>query len=199
MVKIICIDFDGVLHSYTSPWESALVIKDGPTDGAISWLKSLIDDPEFDPQIYSSRSKEEGACTAMKAWLIQHGLDKELADNLKFPTQKPAAFMTVDDRVFHFEGQFPKLSFINNFKAWNKKAKSNETKLEIVLKVNGMQKGSIGYVANGIIQDDTMLGLLFDGMFKRVSVKLEQETPPTQPAKEEPAKVEYKDEDAGRT
>jgi hypothetical protein len=36
----ICVDFDGVLHSYASGWKGAGVVADGPVDGAIEWLNA---------------------------------------------------------------------------------------------------------------------------------------------------------------
>ncbi len=42
-------------------------------------------------------------------------------DGLEFPTQKPAANMTIDDRAFHFEGTFPSAAWLKYFKPWNKR------------------------------------------------------------------------------
>jgi len=129
---IICVDFDGVIHSYTSGWEGADVISDPPVEGAIDWLMGLL--PPFgDPLIeqydgplaviYSSRSRQEGGIEAMKAWLVRWGLPKEYIeqDVLQFPTQKPAAFLTVDDRAICFNGTFPTTEEMMSFKPWNKR------------------------------------------------------------------------------
>lgn len=130
---ILCVDFDGVIHSYTSGWEGPRVISDPPVPGAIKWLESLMDVPDalgamtapgkFRVMIYSSRSKHWGGRRAMKRWLIKHGLPREYITDkiLTFPAKKPAAFMTVDDRAFCFLGTFPDADWMRSFKPWNKR------------------------------------------------------------------------------
>lgn len=114
--KILCVDFDGVLHSYTSGWKGADVVSDPPVPGAIEWLARAAE--RFNVCIYSSRSKEPGGITAMQTWLIAHGC--EFLDLLTFPTEKPAAFLTIDDRAICFDGTFPELEVIDAFVPWNK-------------------------------------------------------------------------------
>lgn len=123
----ICIDFDGVLHSYTSGWKGVDVIPDLPVGGAIAWLIDLMDDSELTPVIYSSRSKEDAGIQAMKDWiykwtdqLFSHQMAMELVHYLQFPTQKPAAFLTIDDRAVQFRGIFPSIKDIKAYKPWTK-------------------------------------------------------------------------------
>ena len=116
--KTILVDFDGVIHKYLSPWRGYAVIPDDPVEGAIDWLKANI--LKYDIQIYSSRSKSADAIIAMQQWLQVHGMTRTEVSNLKFPIQKPAAFLTIDDRAFCFEGKFPSDDFINKFTPWNK-------------------------------------------------------------------------------
>lgn len=131
---IICVDFDGVIHSYTSGWMGVDVIPDLPVPGAIDWIMDHLPIPEsiscMGPeytgpvvQIYSSRSKERNGIKAMKKWLVDNGLHKAYLteDILKFPTQKPAAFLTIDDRAICFNGTFPTTKEMLEFKPWNKK------------------------------------------------------------------------------
>lgn len=115
--QIICLDFDGVLHSYESRWKGADVIPDPPVDGAFEILKEYI--KYFRVYIYSSRSKNERGIDAMIAWFVDHGF--EYCDQLTFTTEKPPAFLTIDDRAFCFEGTFPSVEWIKKFKPWNKK------------------------------------------------------------------------------
>lgn len=68
MKPTICIDFDGVLHSYESGWQGIAVIPDSPVKGAIEWLLELLRDG-MQPAIYSSRSSSLRGRRAMKAWL----------------------------------------------------------------------------------------------------------------------------------
>jgi hypothetical protein len=121
--KIILVDFDATVHGYQSGWQGAEIANDPPVPGAIEWVRSLIADDRFDPQIYSSRSRQDGGVLCMKEWFIRHGMPVEEADALKFPTEKPAAFLTIDDRAIQFDGTFPSLQSINNFVPWNVRAR----------------------------------------------------------------------------
>jgi len=117
---IICVDFDGVIHSYKSGWQGATKITDPPVDGAIEWLEKMVRDDRFDIRIYSSRSKEKGARTAILKWLKDNGMSDMGRDKLGLPEKKPAAFLTIDDRAFCFNGEFPDAETIKNFKPWYK-------------------------------------------------------------------------------
>lgn len=130
MACIVCVDFDGVLHSYTSGWKGACVIPDPPVPGALEWLISASQDPRLEVCVYSSRSKEPGAIHAMKEWLrryigefVSAEVEDQVLARLTFPTQKPAASMTIDDRAFCFEGSFPTIDWILEFKPWNKRGR----------------------------------------------------------------------------
>lgn len=130
---IICVDFDGVIHSYASGWKGADVIPDPPVDGAIEWLiahlpvpDALGMAPEYAgpiPVIYSARSAQRGGIAAMKQWLIKWGVDEWYFrdDILKFPKEKPAAFLTIDDRCICFDGRFPTSEEMMGFLSWQKK------------------------------------------------------------------------------
>jgi len=125
---ILSIDFDGVLHSYTSGWKGPRNIPDPPVDGAINWLRSLLGCPdiwgidyrykEFKIYIFSSRSRYWGGRRAMKKWLVKHGLEKELLELIRFPLLKPPSFLLIDDRAVTFTGIFPTVEEIKSFKPW---------------------------------------------------------------------------------
>ena len=119
--RILCIDFDGVIHFYSSPWAGADMILDGPVDGAIDWLTRLVADEDFMVCIYSSRSKEPNGVIAMRDWLLLHGMSRATLNEIDFPTEKPAAFLTIDDRAICFEGAFPTPYDMKEFKPWNKR------------------------------------------------------------------------------
>lgn len=38
---------------------------------------------------------------------------------LSFPWSKPPAWLTIDDRAVTFNGKWPSVEFIENFKPWN--------------------------------------------------------------------------------
>jgi hypothetical protein len=80
-------------------------------------------------QIYSSRSKSWFGRRAMKKWLIKHGLPSAYISDgiLKFPSKKPSAFLTIDDRAICFDGTFPTTRKMMMFKPWNKKTPRKPT------------------------------------------------------------------------
>ncbi|MGB0970376.1 MAG: hypothetical protein ACPGVG_05365 [Mycobacterium sp.] len=117
----ICVDFDGVVHGYQSGWQGACEIPDPPVPGAFDALREYMQ-AGMQVNLYSSRSKEPGAIEAMKTWFRLNGAP-DLADCLEFPTQKPAANMTIDDRAFCFQGDFPTARWIRDFLPWNKQTR----------------------------------------------------------------------------
>ncbi len=126
---ILCVDFDGVIHSYTSGWKGACQIPDPPVKGALPWLWKASE--WWDVQIYSSRTKEPGAIEAMRVWLFRHANlafgDDDAAERflscITFPEQKPPAVLTIDDRAITFEGEWSELDpcALLDFKPWNKR------------------------------------------------------------------------------
>jgi hypothetical protein len=119
-IPILCMDFDGVIHSYSSGWQGADNIPDDPVPGAFAFLIKA--SGFFEIAIYSSRSGQEGGIKAMQEWMLKHGLDSLfVCDTLKWPTEKPPAFITIDDRAICFDGTFPDPKELRNFKPWNKK------------------------------------------------------------------------------
>lgn len=128
---ILCLDFDGVIHSYVSGWKGADVVPDPPVLGALDFILAATD--RFDVQIFSSRSNQKGGLQAMQRWLQGHfnrHVDggtmhdrQEMEDRLpriKWPLEKPAAMVTIDDRAITFTGEWPTLESLLAFKPWNK-------------------------------------------------------------------------------
>jgi hypothetical protein len=125
---ILCVDFDGVIHSYTSGWVDAQTIPDPPVPHALQWLAKVAE--YFTVCIYSSRSNHTGAITAMERWLYRYAAEQwgaekatEFCALISFPAHKPAAFLTIDDRAIMFDGHFDRLQpkDMLKFKPWNKK------------------------------------------------------------------------------
>jgi hypothetical protein len=150
---ILCLDFDGVIHSYTSGWKGARNIPDMPVAGALEFLCKATD--EFDVHIFSSRSRYFGGRRAMKRWLRDRYTElafgpteipawllsyigrtafadpwdyevgwavKKLISKIKFPLEKPAALVTIDDRAICFDGTFPSFNTIKAFRPWNRRS-----------------------------------------------------------------------------
>lgn len=142
--SILCVDFDGVIHSYKSGWKGPRCIPDPPVDGALAFLVEAA--KHFQVCIYSSRSRYFLGKWAMKQWLLRHLTDyvwdkyPEMLDSFsildaeedartaaksfirqwKFPTRKPAAFLQIDDRAVCFTGTFPTVEEMKAFKPWNR-------------------------------------------------------------------------------
>jgi hypothetical protein len=127
----ICVDFDGVLHSYTSKFSGDAVIADPPVPGALRWLRRIAE--VFDVVIYSSRSRSDEGCAAMEQWLRRYAREEfgdegeveRLLQKIKFAREKPMAFLTIDDRAICFQGDFsaPELDpqAMLEFRPWNKR------------------------------------------------------------------------------
>jgi hypothetical protein len=115
---ILCLDFDGVCHSYTSGWKGAGVIPDRPVDGMWEFLSEAVN--VFEVAIFSSRSNQDGGIAGMKDWfyLWAEGDWPQIVDKLSFPTEKPPAFVGIDDRVITFKGSWPDVEELRGFKTW---------------------------------------------------------------------------------
>lgn len=150
---ILCLDFDGVLHSYESGWKGARRVSDPPVPGAMPFLVRAV--AHFRVAILSSRSHQFGGRRAMKRWLMRHleqaflddhrllaqaqdvvgdpgwfmepydvecrDTTKALIKTLEFPRHKPPALVTVDDRAMQFDGYFPPMQDLINFRPWNRR------------------------------------------------------------------------------
>jgi hypothetical protein len=124
---ILCLDFDGVLHSYASGWQGPNVIPDPPVAGAFGFLREA--GQHFTLAVYSSRSHEPGGVEAMRAWLHQWaarelppGTDLSFLERIQFPTHKPGAAVTLDDRALTFTGEWPSVETLKNFRPWHQRA-----------------------------------------------------------------------------
>jgi hypothetical protein len=125
---IICIDYDGVIHSYERGWQNG-EIYGTVVPGFFEWVERVRD--HFKLVIYSSRSKTDDGIIAMVAWLheqrnawIKAGGQRNPTEplDIEFAYEKPPAFLTIDDRAIRFEGNWdaPELSVkaLREFKPW---------------------------------------------------------------------------------
>lgn len=117
--KTIAIDFDGVIHSYTSGYTAPGIIKDGPVLGAFKWLEEIVHSDDMIAVFFSSRCKYDEFKPACEAWLIKCGVPEDIRSRILYSATKPPAWLTVDDRAWNFTGDnFPTLEEIRNFKSW---------------------------------------------------------------------------------
>lgn len=128
---ILVIDFDGVLHSYVSGWKGIDQIPDPPVPGFAEFLEGAV--KVFDVAVFSSRSAEFAGRTAMREWLAAQlakyyeatmttaaavGRATDLRRKIAFPGQKPAAFISLDDRALTFNGVWPDIAALRRFRPW---------------------------------------------------------------------------------
>jgi len=117
---ILCLDFDGTIHSYISGWQGADVIPDEPVADAFDFIKDA--SRHFDVHVYSARSGLPGGIDAMKTWFIEHGWSANNNGDpagLSFPTSKPPAHVSIDDRAMTFNGTWPSIQSLTDFRPWN--------------------------------------------------------------------------------
>ena len=126
---ILAIDFDGVVHSYERGWQNG-VIYGSVVPGFWEWAERAAQ--QFVLVIYSSRSKDEDQQLAMSLWITDQrrkwreaGGMHTTTDPLEFnfSAEKPAAWLTIDDRAVLFKGDWsaPELQpdAMRAFKPWN--------------------------------------------------------------------------------
>ena len=125
----ICIDFDGVMRSYERGWQDG-TIYGTVVRGFFEWVERVRFD--FKLVIYSSRSKDDNGVILMSMWLheqrnkwIAAGGQRNETEPLEieFAHEKPAAWLTIDDRCVRFDGSWdnPQLEpeAMLAFKPWN--------------------------------------------------------------------------------
>jgi hypothetical protein len=114
---ILCLDFDGVCHSYTSGWQGVDVIADPPVEGLGTFLWEALGC--FSVQIHSSRSGDTRGRMAMYRWFLRH-FPEALVQQLAFPVEKPPAMVTLDDRAITFTGTWPAVATLRAFQPWTR-------------------------------------------------------------------------------
>lgn len=115
----VAVDFDGVLHSYTSPWVNAETIPDPPVPGALEWLAEIAAD--FNVVIFTTRGKTPEGQRAVRHWLHENGWSAGM--NATVTAEKPPALIYLDDRAYRFDGPgtFPTADQIHRARPWNKR------------------------------------------------------------------------------
>jgi hypothetical protein len=139
-VPIIRLDFDGVIHSYTTPnkpWNDTY-IPDPVTPGFWRWFVEMTN-AGMDMVVFSSRCKTSEGMAAIGAYLGREykawyksdeayrlgavlPLPHHVFPSLRVVNEPVPAWITIDDRAVTFKGDWDEFSveFIKNFKPWNK-------------------------------------------------------------------------------
>ncbi len=95
----ICLDFDGVIHSFRSGWQGESIIPDPPihrVDEAIRQLRKT-----YRVVVYSARCRTAAGARAIAEWLARHQIQVD-----EVSRHKPPAHIYVDDRAVRFTGDW---------------------------------------------------------------------------------------------
>lgn len=115
MSYTVAVDFDGVIHSYTTPWIDHETTPDPPVPGAIEWLNGIVD--HFTLVIHTTRGATAGGREAVLRYLREAGYKGPTPE---VTNQKVPALVYIDDRGWRFEGTFPTRHEIHAARPWNK-------------------------------------------------------------------------------
>jgi hypothetical protein len=115
----VYIDFDGVIHSYTSGWLGADEIPDPPiVDGAgrsaIEFLNEVVE--QYTVVIFTTRAKSPEGIEAIRQWLANYGFAG--AEDCEITAVKGPGIIYIDDRAWRFRGIFPSLHTIRYALPW---------------------------------------------------------------------------------
>lgn len=130
----VCVDFDGMIHQFKTPWTKPWVIHDGPVPGAMEWLWLLLQD--FNVVILSARASTQRSRKAIQAWMKVHS-GVLWADtrkyrgirHVKISDRKVPAVAYIDDRAFRFDGvHFPTVGELHAFVPWHGNVKQARRK-----------------------------------------------------------------------
>jgi len=115
-LPILCVDFDGVIHSYEKGWQGGRLYGH-VTEGFFKWLDEARQ--LFRVVIYSSRSADPEMVEEMKHWLARQN-GGVVPGDIEFADKKPPAFLTIDDRALTFRGDWGEFSpdKLRDFKPW---------------------------------------------------------------------------------
>lgn len=127
----LSVDFDGVISFYENGWQGAAVINDSPTPGMAQFMASAV--KYFTVCIFSSRSNQPGGQSAMRQALLRwltDALGEDPASHvyaqLEWPSEKPSAFVSLDDRAIQFNGAWPDPKELLHFKPWNRRSQPDD-------------------------------------------------------------------------
>jgi hypothetical protein len=97
--RTVCLDFDGVLHSYRSGWCGSEIIPDPPIHGTRESVARLRQ--QYRVVIHSARCHTEAGRRAVQSWLVKHNIEVD-----EVCEHKPPAHVYVDDRAVRFRGNW---------------------------------------------------------------------------------------------
>lgn len=112
--QTLAVDFDGVIHSYTSDWAGYDQIPDPPTKGCAAALRLL--SIEYNIAICSCRAAKPEGLEAIKQYLTRYDIPYN-----QITAEKPVAEAYIDDRGIQFRGNWKEVIGQLPHTPWNKK------------------------------------------------------------------------------
>jgi hypothetical protein len=111
----IAVDFDGVVHSFDKGWHDGTCYGD-PIPGAIDGIKQL--SKKFRVIIFTAKAKPSRPLVQGKTgiqlveeWLDKHGVLSYVSE---ITSEKPRAWLYIDDKGYRFLNWHDTLSFVEN-------------------------------------------------------------------------------------
>lgn len=131
----IAVDFDGVIYDRPKTEKGNAVFTALPVPGAMQFLRHATS--AFNVVIFSARFTTDDVVESCRQYILhqmtQHNLyrvamfeDKpfnpeEIVSKISFRHTKPIARVYLDDRAWQFNGTFPKIPELLNFKTWRER------------------------------------------------------------------------------
>jgi hypothetical protein len=112
----LALDFDGVISDYTG-WRGYKAPFDPPVDGALEAIREYIDNG-YDIVVHTSRADSPEQTKRLLAWFKEYGLEPRYLERIAITATKPPAIIYIDDRGWKFDGRFPTIHELKNFKTW---------------------------------------------------------------------------------
>lgn len=116
----VAIDFDGVIHSYTSGWQGV----DKCPDPIVPGIDTAIADLRTDHKVIvvSSRAATPEGRIAIRDYLKKYNIEVDGIQN-----EKPPCIVSIDDRAICFNGYTDILAKqVREFKPWYSKNEESE-------------------------------------------------------------------------
>jgi len=108
--RVVALDFDGVIHSYTSGWQGTDRIPDPPVEDVAEAVRTLR--TVFEVVVHSVRCGTSEGMGAVRKYLQVNGIEVDRVTCIK-----PVAFIYIDERGYRFKGEWVDAVF-DTFERW---------------------------------------------------------------------------------
>lgn len=114
--KNIAIDFDGVIHNFDKGFHDGTCYGD-PLEGSLSAIKEL--SQKYNVIIFTAKAKPsrplvngKTGTELVKEWLEKHDVLQHISE---VTSEKPRAFLYIDDKGYRFENWSDTMKYVENF------------------------------------------------------------------------------------